>query len=297
MMIREPAVAGRFYSSERGDCEAELRDCLATAEKPPMWGEPHAPDRPIIGGIVPHAGWVCSGAVAARVFKAIAEQRQPASVVVFGAVHVRHGPQASLFDKGAWETPLGLAEVDARLANRLCSQTGLMTVDPHAHDGEHSIEVEVPFIQQLLPHATIVPIMVPANKNAVMLGTTIGRTCKSYGADVVFIASTDLTHYGPRYGFVPQGVGGPALTWARDVNDRRMIEMIRQMNDAAVVDEARANQNACGAGAVAATLAACKAYGAGRATLLEHTTSFEVLRDRFPEPATDAVGYAGMVID
>ena len=139
--------------------------------------------------------------------------------------------------------------------------------------------------------------MVPPNKNAAALGATIGRTCKSYGVDVVFIASTDLTHYGPRYGFVPEGIGGPALTWARDVNDRRMIEMIRQMKDEAVVDEARANQNACGAGAVAATLAACKACGAGRATLLEHTTSFEVLRDRFPEPATDAVGYAGMVID
>ncbi|MCZ6816297.1 MAG: AmmeMemoRadiSam system protein B [Planctomycetota bacterium] len=296
MIIREPAVAGRFYSGDRAGCEAELRECLDRAARPSGSAEPVPDEKTILGGIVPHAGWICSGAVAARVFKAIADSRQPAAIVIFGAIHVPHGPAASLFDGGAWETPLGLAEVDARLANRLHSQTGLMEVDPHAHENEHSIEVEVPFIQQLMPNTMIVPIMVPPNENAVPLGAAIGRTAKSYGADVVFIASTDLTHYGPGYGFLPHGRGGAGLRWAKEVNDRRMIDAIRALRESEVVDEAKANQNACGAGAVAATLAACRACGATRATLLEPTTSFDVLSDRYPEPMTDAVGYAAMLI-
>lgn len=296
MMIREPAVAGRFYSGDRAGCKAELRECLDRAARPIDAAEPLHDDKPILGGIVPHAGWICSGAVAARVFKTIADRRQPAAAVVFGAIHVPHGPSASLFGDGAWETPLGLAEVDARLANRLHGQTGLMEVDPHAHENEHSIEVEVPFIQQLLPNTLIVPIMVPPNDKAAPLGAAIGRAAKSYGADVVFLASTDLTHYGPRYGFMPQGHGGAGLKWAKEVNDRRMIEAIRAMREDAVIDEARANLNACGAGAIAATIAACKAYGGDRACLLEHTTSFDVLSERFPEPMSDAVGYAAMVI-
>lgn len=296
MMIREPAVAGRFYSVDRAACQSELRECLKRAARPIESAEPLDNEKPILGGIVPHAGWICSGAVAARVFKTIADRRQPAAAVVFGAIHVPHGPTASLFDGGAWETPLGLAEVDARLASRLHGQTGLMEIDPHAHENEHSIEVEIPFIQQLLPNTLIVPIMVPPNNDAAPLGAAIGRTAKSYGADVVFIASTDLTHYGPRYGFMPHGHGGAGLRWAKDVNDRRMIDAIRAMRESEVVDEARANQNACGAGAIAATLAACKACGANRAALLEHTTSYDVLSERFPEPMSDAVGYAAMVI-
>ena len=297
MMIREPAVAGRFYSGDRAGCEAELRDCLERAERPPATGEQVEGLRRIMGGVVPHAGWICSGAVAARVIKAVADQRQPAAAIVFGAVHVPHGPEATVFDHGAWETPLGLADVDARLSTRLCGQTGLLKVDPHAHEHEHSIEVEIPFIQHLMPGTLIVPIMVPPNDDAAALGAAIGRACKSYGADVVFLASTDLTHYGPRYGFVPQGVGAAGLKWARDVNDRRMIDAIRTLRETDVVDEAAAHQNACGAGAVAATLAACRAFECRRATLLEHTTSYDVLSQRFDEPMTDAVGYAGMIID
>ncbi|MFQ5424520.1 MAG: AmmeMemoRadiSam system protein B [Phycisphaerae bacterium] len=296
MMIREPAVAGRFYSGDREGCRAEVQECLELASQPASRGEPVEGEPRVLGGIVPHAGWMCSGAVAGRVFQTLAERRQPSAVVVFGAIHVGHGPQASLFGSGAWETPLGLAEVDERLANRLYGHTGLMEKDPHAHDREHSIEVEVPFIQHLMPDSMIVPIMVPPNDKAAALGTAVGSACRGYGADVLFIGSTDLTHYGPRYGFIPEGVGAGGLEWARDVNDRRMIDAIRAMRDSEVVDEARANQNACGAGAIAATLAACKACGALRATLLEHTTSFEVLRERFPEPASDAVGYAGILI-
>jgi len=252
----------------------------------------------VAAGIVPHAGWSCSGAVAARVFDEIARRQTPDAVVVFGAIHVPHGSRAAIFDQGAWETPLGLEKIDERLAGRLQGCTGLLDADPHAHDREHSIEVEVPFLQNLLPDSPIVPIMVPVNEQAAPLGAAVGQTCRNYGADVVFIASTDLTHYGPDYDFTPQGVGAAALEWARTVNDRRYIELILALNENEAVPEALLNRNACGGGAVAATLAAAKACGARRAVLLEHLTSHEVLSELgHPEPPRSAVGYAGILIE
>ena len=295
MMIREAAMAGRFYAGDPEQCRADLLACLAKANAAPMGaGLGGRPDR-VIGAVVPHAGWACSGAVAARVFEAVRTVRTPDVVIIFGAIHVQHGPRATIFPTGAWETPLGLAYIDERLSSRLHGQTGLLEVDPHAHENEHSIEVEVPFIQHLMPQAKIIPIMVPAGEHAAMLGSAVGRACRAFDANVLFVASTDLTHYGPRFAFAPRGVGPEGLAWARDVNDRRMIEAIRAMHEESIVPEARANLNACGAGAVAATIAACKVLGATRAELLEHTTSHDVLRSMEPD-AQDSVGYAGMLI-
>ena len=296
MMIREPGFAGRFYAAGQERCLAEVEACLRRAEETPTEADLGAVER-IIGGIVPHAGWVYSGAVAARVMQEIAGRAHPQAIIVFGAIHVLHGARASLFPSGAWETPLGLAEIDDRLAERLHGQTGLIEIDPHAHDGEHSIEVEIPFIQHLLPETLAVPIMVPVNDKAAALGRAVGQTCRSYGVRSAFLCSTDLTHYGPSFGFSPKGVGSEGLSWAKDVNDRRMIDLMLAMRADDAVEEAVRNRNACGGGAIAATLAACEAYGAKRATLLEHTTSFEVGRGIMDEPPRDAVGYAGIVID
>lgn len=297
MMIREPAVAGMFYPGKQEQCRRELCGCVERAAQAAAQSDPAAGLGRIIGGIVPHAGWVCSGAVAARAFSLIAKGPHPAVVVLFGAVHVGHGARASIFASGAWETPLGLVEVEARLAERICGQTNLLEAAAHAHDGEHSIEVQLPFIKHLLPEAKIVPIMAPPTDKAGPLGTAVGRACKTYGVEAVFIGSTDLTHYGPGYGFTPQGLGEKGLSWAKNVNDRRMIELIVGMREDQVVEEAQANQNACGAGAIAAAIGACKAYGGRRATLIEHTTSHEVLRGMSDEPMRDAVGYAAIIFD
>jgi hypothetical protein len=293
MMIREPAVAGMFYADQPQQCLAEVRACIDQAAHAAGLSGTAAPVGRIIGGIVPHAGWVCSGAVAARLFDLIAKGPPPATAILFGAVHVMHGPRASLFPSGAWETPLGLAEVDDRLAERLCGQTALLEVAPHAHEREHSIEVQVPFLQHLLPQTRILPIMVPPTDKAAALGRTVGRACKDFQTHVVFIGSTDLTHYGPGYAFTPHGTGPAGLDWAKTVNDRRMIDLILAMSEDQAVAEAEAHQNACGAGAIAAAIAACRSYGATQAALLEHTTSFEVLR-AMREPARDAVGYAAI---
>ena len=187
MMIREPIVADKFYAGDEVQCRKDVQVCLRTATESSSAAQGDQIIEAIIGGIVPHAGWMCSGAVAARVFQEIANRHKPHTVVIFGAVHVLTGTRSAVFASGAWETPLGLVKIDERLAERLHGQTGLLEVAPHAHEREHSIEVQIPFIQHLMPHAKIVPIMVPINDKAPAVGAWVGQTCKSYGTDVVFI--------------------------------------------------------------------------------------------------------------
>lgn len=290
MSLRMPAVAGRFYADEEMLCRRDLRDCLAV--------EPDSlPDEAVpVGGIMPHAGWMCSGAVAGRVIAAISARRQPATVVIFGAVHVYMGPDAAVYPRGAWVTPLGSIAIDEPLAARIIEEgDGLVRADAGAHSAEHSIEVEVPFVQHQWPEATLVPIMIHPDSRACVIGEAVGRACRAANVDVIVLGSTDLTHYGPSYGFTPQGIGREGLEWARRVNDRRIIDLMLAMRADEVTHEAAQHHNACGAGAIAATIAACRELGATRADLLAHTTSFEVLFPRFRQPMDDAVGYAGVV--
>ena len=286
MMIREPAVAGTFYPDSTGDCrrtiEASFRKRVATP----------AIDGRIVGGLVPHAGWVCSGRVAASVISAIADQRSCTVFVVFGAVHRMQGPLGALFPGGRWNSPTGPITIDDRLAERVLSHTNLIAEDPYAHESEHSIEVQVPLIQHLFPDARLLPIMVPPSPHAVEIGEAVARTLTAYRYDAVVLASSDLTHYGKRYGFIPQGTGRNGLGWAKEVNDRRLIDLLLNLDAHAVIPEATQHRNACGSGAIAAAVAAAKVLGAERAVLLDHTTSAETVG---PDPENNAVGYAGMV--
>ena len=284
MIVRQPVLAGTFYAAAEMRCRDELRDCVAQS--------PDLLAGVMVGGLVPHAGWRYSGKVAGRVFNALAGSRTPGTVVIFGAVHAVRGRQAALFSSGCWETPIGPVEVDARLAERVLGHTNLILDDAYAHEQEHSIEVQVPFIRHLLPGAKILPIMVPPMPNAAEVGESVARTIQTYRSDAVVIGSTDLTHYGPSFGFTPQGIGPQGLHWAKGVNDRRMIQRILALDAASIVPEAAGHRNACGPGAVAATVAAARMLGADRAVLLEHTNSREVTGD---ESAQDAVGYAGIV--
>ncbi|MBX3395301.1 MAG: AmmeMemoRadiSam system protein B [Phycisphaerae bacterium] len=294
MMIREAAFAGRFYDDRPDACLASINACLDRGNAMPASDATDDLDR-IVGGVVPHAGWIYSGPVTAKVIQELARRPHPQAVVIFGAIHVLHGHIASIFPSGAWETPLGLAGVDERLSDRLLGQTGLLESSPHSHEFEHSIEVEVPFLQHLLPAALVVPIMVPVNDKAVALGRAVGRACRTYGVRAAFLCSTDLTHYGPGFSFTPQGSGPAALQWSKDVSDRRMIDLILEMRSEDAVEESVIHRNACGGGAIGATLAACQAYGATSARLLAHTASHEVSRDLSLASVRDTVGYAGIV--
>ena len=284
MLIREPVQAGSFYPAQETQCRRDVEVCVAEGA-PPFEGA-------VLGGIVPHAGWTYSGPVAGQVFAAMIARARPTTVVIFGAVHRHRGRQAALFPSGRWETPIGPVQVDERLVDRVLGQTNLIADDAYAHELEHSIEVQVPFVRHLLPSAAILPIMVPPTADAVEVGEAVARTVESYQVSSVMIGTTDLTHYGPSYGFTPEGAGPQGVAWAKDVNDRRMIDLILSLAPEQIVPEAELHGNACGAGAVAATVAAVRHLGADGATLLQHTTSHEVPGGR---GGFDSVGYAGIV--
>ncbi len=286
---RQPIVAGRFYPSSQSACEHQLRECI------PLASEFKEANSQLYGAIVPHAGWACSGKVTGKAFMALADRVMPETVVLIGAVHAARGTEAAVYDSGAWETPLGEVEVDEALASLLLGTADLIRSDLPAHRLEHSLEVQVPFVQALFPDARILPIMVPPSQQSVRIGELIGTKLGASGVDLIIVGTSDLTHYGPGYGMTSHGEGQAGLDWARNVNDRRMLDRILAFDAERIVPEAIEHRNACGSGAIAATMAACQALGARRAIVLEHTTSQETLKDMIPEPVTDSVGYAGIV--
>lgn len=281
MSVRR-ACAQQFYP---GDCQSQIERFLKGYK---------VPDEPVksVAGVVPHAGWIFSGAVAAKVFKSITAGGNPETFVLLGAVHTWGHRGNSLYARGSWETPLGEVKIDEELSALLLDRlSGDIVEDPSAHDGEHSIEVQLPFIRYLCPDAKILPISVPPHENAPLTGKKIGEVLSGLPKKIVVIGTTDLTHYGDAYGFTPYGYGSQAKELMRD-NDRKMIELILSMKSGAILKEAELNRNACGPGALAATVSAATSMGAGNGHLIEYTTSYDVM------PEGDfrmAVGYAGIV--
>jgi len=243
---------------------------------------------------MPHAGWIYSGRPAGLALAALVADR-PETVVVFGATHVLDNNEASVFPSGEWETPIGRIAVDHELAERVTISRWIQA-DPNVHAYEHSIEVGVPFIQTLMPQAKLLPIMVRPGPRAAEVGGTVAVAARDLGRRVAFIGSTDLTHYGPAFGFEPHGRGEQGVRWAKEVNDRRMVDLIAAFRADEIVPEAALSRNACGAGAVAATIAAAQVLGATRYVELLHTTSAEV-EGRSGGRPVNSVGYeAGVFV-
>ncbi|HLB74263.1 MAG TPA: AmmeMemoRadiSam system protein B [Sedimentisphaerales bacterium] len=290
MQTRKPIVAGQFYPGQHDACNAEIHEFLD--EMPPHDSLPDT----IVAGIVPHAGWVFSGALAAMVFAAIRQRHEKVNTfVIFGAAHNYFGDTSAVCAGGVWLTPLGQAVVDEELAQAVLSGANA-TEDFSAHAAEHSIEVQIPLIQDIFPGAKILPILVPPREQAVALGGAVGRIIeRTEQKKIVCIGSTDLTHYGPSYGFTPMGIGKSALQWAKEVNDRKFIDLALRMDPHGLLAAAAENCNACGAGAAAATIAAAKHLGKTAGTLLAHTTSSEIMLEKMKNTSRDSVGYAAII--
>jgi AmmeMemoRadiSam system protein B len=290
-----------FYPADAGQCRRAVLALLGKAQQSnSASAEANPAGRVWSGAVVPHAGWVCSGAIAAQSIAALAGSMPmpPDVVVVFGAVHTPVDVDfAALDSHDAWQVPGGNTQLaqDAMRGLLASASTGLFAVEPRLHRYEHAVEVELPLIQQAWPGATLLPIEVPAIDAAVEIGRRTAEHIASSGARAVYLASSDLTHYGPSYRFTPAGVGEAGLEWAK-ANDRRLLERVTDLAAEEVVPEARAHANACGAGAIAAMLAACRHTGATTARVLRHANSYETLAGVHPQPAADAVGYAAVVV-
>ncbi len=284
MPVRYPLVAGMFYPAAEAACIEQVQRHLKHAQLPSGLGE-------VCAGIVPHAGWVYSGDTAAYLFAAFARQAPPDTVWFFGAVHSWSVTEASVYGRGAWRTPMGEIAVDEQLATALVSASDGLVVDrPAAHAEEHSIEVQLPFLRRIFPHARIVPIAVPPSAHAVKVGRLAAQVALATGKRTLAVGSSDLTHYGSRYGLAPVGAGEAALRWTHE-NDARIIRLVEALRAEDLSQEAAQHHNACGPGAIAATIGYAKALGADTGTLLHYTTSYEVEPSGRP---TDLVGYCSL---
>ena len=284
MPIRSPIVAGMFYPAHEAVCRREANSYLAQASSELDGGE-------IVGGVVPHAGWTYSGQTAAYLYAALRRQAPADTVVLFGAVHSWRVMMPSVFGSGKWRCPLGDLSVDEELAKEaLRCAGGALVDDPSAHLEEHSIEVQLPFLACIYPETHILPIAVPPYSGADHLGSLVAGCAHRLGRRAVGIGSSDLTHYGPRYGLAPAGVGDAALRWVHQ-NDARILDLMVQLRAADVLAEAETHHNACGGGAVAAAIGFATELGARRGQLLHYTTSHEVAP---MGPAADMVGYGAV---
>ena len=288
MNIRQPFRAGSFYERSAGACRLQATRLIEAAELP---GD--LPAR-LYGGLVPHAGWAYSGRLAALTFKALAAAGRPRTVVLFGSDHTGAAGQGELYDSGVWRTPLGEVAVDQELAAELLAACDELRANPQAHAEEHSLEVQAPLVQMIMPGAKIVPVTVPPAPLAEHIGEAVGRTLAGRSADVTVVGSTDLTHHGGHFG-TWGGRHEQGVAWTES-NDRRMIRIIEAMQADRIVPEALQNRNACGAGAIAAAVAACRQMGATRGVCLDYTNSYRVVHQMYPAELDDTtVGYASVV--
>jgi AmmeMemoRadiSam system protein B len=264
---RRPAVAGRFYPADI----FELRSAVISLS-PPQKKEISA-----IGCVVPHAGYIYSGAIAGAVYSRL---KIPRRCIVFCPNHTGKGPPLSIMSRGGWQTPLGVAAIDAGLADALKEQFPSLTEDREAHLDEHGIEVQLPFLQTRRVDFAFVPIVIGTRDFAVLeaLGNAIGEFLAAQKERILMIASSDMNHY-----------ESDAITRAKD---HMAIEQIQGLDARGLFDVAmREKISMCGLGPTVVMLTAAKHLRATKTELIEYGTSGDVSGDR-----EMVVGYAGIVV-
>jgi AmmeMemoRadiSam system protein B len=267
-MVRLPAVAGRFYPSDPAELSAQISEYRTP--------ENESTDRNVKACLVPHAGLMYSGHVAGAVFSSI---RIPKKVVILGVRHRPPGSPAAIVSHGAWRTPLGDAEIDHELAAKLRVACPLLTEDPVAHSKEHSLEVEIPFLQVLAPDFRFVPIALGTVHfdSLLSVGEALGAVLAAEKHEILLVTSSDLNHY-----------EDDATT---RVKDRKAIEQLLSMDARGLYDVCQKEEiSMCGLGPAVAMLTALQILKATNAELIRYATS----ADRAGDPSA-VVGYAGMV--
>ena len=266
-MVRRPVVAGQFYPAQASRLSEMISGMVdATAEK-----------EEVIGLISPHAGYPYSGPVAAAV---ISRVKFKDTFVILGPNHTGMGKTLSIMTGGSWKTPLGSIDIDTELAGQILATSKYLEDDDKAHQYEHSIEVQIPFLQYFKKDFRIVPITFSYHSPAAYkeVGREIAQAVKDLERDVVIIASSDMTHYEPQE--------------SAEQKDSKAIEAILDLNENELlrrVDEFGISM--CGYAPTVALITAAKELGATRAELVRYQTSGDITGDY-----AAVVGYAGIII-
>jgi AmmeMemoRadiSam system protein B len=278
MKIRRPTQAGSFYKGNAETLKTQIENCflheLGPKKRPEV--NKNGP-RKVIGLVCPHAGYMYSGAVAANAYYALAEDGKPDTVVILGPNHTGYGSGLALMNEGVWRTPLGDVEVDGETANRIVQETQLVDVDDLAHRFEHSIEVQLPFLQYLYgSEFKFVPICFQLQdlQSAVEVGRALVEVLASKNA--VVIASSDMTHYEPQRN-----------AEAKDLAALKAVEAMDEKLFYSTIETRHVT--ACGYGPIATVMVAAKGLGATEAKLLCYKSSGDVTGDY-----ASVVGYAAV---
>lgn len=268
-MLRQPAVAGRFYPADPAELARQVAALAAPSEERPIRA---------IACVVPHAGYRYSGHVAGAVY---ARLKLPQRLLLLGPRHFREGKTQAILSDGAWQTPLGRAEIDSELAHELAHAYPGLSEDEAAHRTEHALEVQLPFLQCSSSDFRFVPIALATTDYVELesLGQAIAEVLRRRTDPVLMIGSSDMNHY-----------ESDEITRRKD---RLALEPLLELDARGLFDAVRREGiTMCGFGPVVSVLTAARLLGATRATLVRYATSGDISGDR-----DEVVGYAGVIIE
>ncbi|MGB9712277.1 MAG: AmmeMemoRadiSam system protein B [Dissulfurimicrobium sp.] len=267
-MIRKPAVANQFYDGDPLRLHHEVGRLIRRITGP----------RPALMVVSPHAGYMYSGHVAGAVFRMI---DVPETCVILGPNHTGLGEPAAVMTSGSWAMPMGTIPIEESLAAELIKESGYLADDANAHVYEHSIEVQLPFLQYRQPDLKIVPICLSVLSYQICkeIGLAIARAIVRFSKPVLLVASTDMSHYEPRD--------------SAESKDKEALKYILNLDPEGLYNTVRARGiSMCGVIPTAAALTAAISLGASKASLVKYTTSGDITGDY-----RNVVGYAGCVIE
>jgi AmmeMemoRadiSam system protein B len=298
-MFRRPmAFAGSWYPDTVEGCLEQMRrwEQAAAPSATPRQKPADAPP-PARFCVSPHAGWMYSGRLAARAVQAMtagAASADPVRLVVLLGGHLHRDDPIITMSEGEWETPFGVFPIHAGFDRFLDGLPEVVRETQQRSEPDNSIEVLLPIAKRAFPGAELLPIRVPPSEVALELGARLARHLAAEGLAAVAIASTDLTHYGPNYGFEPRGRGPDAERWVREENDPLFLKAIERGSGRDILDTARRQRNACCPGAVAALNEIVRAQGGPPAFhALDYATSLDAARELSPgeRESRNFVGY------
>jgi MEMO1 family protein len=266
-MIRPAAVAGRFYPSDPRELSRQVD----------AYTKDGGEKKSAIGCVVPHAGYMYSGHVAGAVYRVL---QLPRRILLLGPRHFPRGEALAILSEGAWNTPLGDAKIDAELAAELARAFPRLREDEVAHSVEHSLEVQIPFLQRLAGTFSFVPIVLGIDRYPVLeeLGRAVARVVAAQKEPVLLVASSDMNHY-----------ESDEIT---RIKDHQAIDQILALDPRGLYDTVRAKAiSMCGYAPTVVMLTAARALGATSAELVRYATSGDITGDR-----DEVVGYAGLII-
>ena len=289
--VRTPVVAGQFYDRNKDMLKELIKKCFLDERGPGKLPEIKKSQNKLLGIVVPHAGYIYSGSIAAHSYHYLANTGFADTFIIIGPNHTGIGSAVSVITEGEWMTPLGSSKINETLAKQIFK--GIIDKDENAHKYEHSIEVQLPFLQFIAgsKNFNFVPICMAMQdtETSTEVGNIIADAIQKFDKKTVIIASSDFSHAGFNYSSMPPE--GIRIDEYAKKQDMLAIDKILNLDPGGLIDTVNQNDiTMCGYGPVASMLTVAKNLGAKKAELLKYSTSYEV------HPGTSCVGYGAIAV-